>query len=61
MILPCSSQIGEMVSVTGRTRPSLHCRSVSKWTIRSPRRTRARIEVSSSIRSGGMMRMTAGR
>ena len=52
---PSASCTGENVTDTGMSRPSLRCRTVWKWSIRSPRRTRAMNSFSSWCRSGGMM------
>ena len=54
-ILPSALPIGETVSETSTGVPSLRTRTVSKWSIRSPRRRRSRIVTSSPCRSGGMM------
>lgn len=55
-IRPLPSRIGEMLSETSMSRPSLRRRTASKWLMRSPRSNRARIWAwaSSSGRSGGM-------
>ena len=54
---PALLRTGETVSETKTRRPSLPMRSVSKWSTRSPRRSRDRIVSSSARSSGGMMRM----
>ena len=48
-------KIGEIESETSMRRPSLAIRTVSKCPTRSPSRSRARISVSSSARSAGMI------
>ena len=55
MTRPSASRTGETVSEISRRRPSFATRTVSKWSIRSPRTSRARIVRSSSTRSGGMI------
>ncbi len=52
---PVLSRMGEIVSEMSSRRPCLVTRTVSKWSIRSPRRSRSRIAASSSCLSGGMM------
>ncbi len=59
-IAPEAPRIGEMVKDTWTRRPCFVIRTVSKCSIRSPRRRRSRMRVSSSCRSGGM-RMPTGR
>ena len=56
-MLPLLSRIGEMVSEMWTWRPSFATRTVSKWSIRSPARSRARISSSSGCSSGGMIRL----
>jgi len=56
MTLPAKSLIGEIVTDTSISRPSLRTRTVSKCSTRSPRRNRARITGSSLTRSGGIRR-----
>ncbi len=51
---PLASLTGETATETSMTDPSLRMRLVSKRLIRSPRRTRSRIGVSSPARSGGI-------
>ncbi len=53
-IFPLALLTGETVRETTIRLPSLRCRTVSKWSIRSPRRMRVRIVRSSSCRSFGM-------
>ena len=56
MIFPCASLTGDTVNETGTRRPSLVRRTVSKCSILSPRRRRARTSSSSVLRSSGMIR-----
>ena len=53
-ILPSAFLTGETVNETAIRLPCLRCRTVSKWSIRSPRLMRVRIARSSSCRSCGM-------
>ena len=53
MISPVGLRTGEIVTDTSIGVPSLRRRTVSKWSTRSPRRSRSRIFGSSSRRSGG--------
>ena len=55
MILPERSLMGEVVTETSISEPSLRRRVVSKLSTRSPRLMRSRICENSSSRSGGMM------
>ena len=59
MMLPEPSRIGEIVSETSSRRPSLATRTVSNDSTRCPRRSCSRIACSSSIRSGGTIRVIA--
>ena len=60
MIRPDASRTGEIVNEMLMRRPFLERRTVSKCSIRSPRRSLARIAVSSGSRSFGIM-MVIGR
>ena len=57
MIVPCASLIGDTVSEMGIRWPFLVRRTVSKWSILSPRRRRASTSASSARRSSGMIRV----
>ena len=54
IIFPVSSLIDEMVKETSTSSPSFRRRTVSKCSIRSPRRSRSMMGGSSSKRSGGI-------
>jgi len=56
--LPAASQIGEMVSETGKTVPSFRRSILSKFTTVWPAATSARIASASPVRSSGLRRMT---
>ena len=51
---PARSRKGETVTEKSSRRPSREMRTVSKWSMRSPLRMRARMASSSPWRSGGM-------
>ena len=55
---PVSSLMGDTVSETSTRLPSFATRTVSKWSIRSPRFIFPRITGSSGCSSGGMMSVT---
>ena len=57
MIRPPASLIGALVSTISILLPPLATRTVSRWSMISPRRILSRIPASSARRSSGMMRM----